>query len=295
MDGLLLLDKPAGPTSHDVVARLRAVTGERRIGHTGTLDPAATGLLPLVFGKATRLASLLSGGDKSYDALIRLGTTTDTDDAEGEPIGGGAGLPDDQDIDRAVSKFVGTFQQVPPRHSAKKIGGRKAYDLARRDVPVDLPPVDVTVRSLHRLPAERGVVHLQLTVSAGFYVRALARDLGQELGCGAHLESLRRTSVGRFHVGHAIPLAEAEREGPALERRLLAPAEAVAHLPAATLTDAGLRRAIHGNSLSPEHLSRQHEAGSTGGLPVALLGPDGSLVALAHSRGGFLHPAVVLS
>jgi tRNA pseudouridine55 synthase len=286
MDGLLLLDKPQGPTSHDIVARLRSVTRERRVGHTGTLDPAASGLLPLVFGKATRLASL----------VIRLGVTTDTDDVEGEVLASSEDLPADDAIDRALARFTGTFEQVPPRHSAKKIEGEKAYDLARRDVPVTLPPVEVTVRSMTRIPADPGTVRLQLTVSSGFYVRALARDLGRELGCGAHLESLRRTAVGRFTVENAVSMADAEREGPALERRLLAPADAVSHMPAVTLNEAGLRRAVHGNSLSPEHLSRHLAAGAvrTPALPVAVLAPDGSLVALAHSRGGVLHPAVVL-
>jgi tRNA pseudouridine55 synthase len=133
MDGILLIDKPAGPTSHDVVARLRRVTGERSIGHTGTLDPRATGLLPLVLGRATRLASLLTGADKTYEATIRLGVATDTDDADGAPFGEPQPVAaDDAAIDRALERFRGSFDQRPPSHSAKKVGGRKAYDLARR-------------------------------------------------------------------------------------------------------------------------------------------------------------------
>src|SRR5690349_16252946 len=146
MDGVLLIDKPSGPTSHDIVARLRRTSGERSIGHTGTLDPRATGLLALVFGRATRLASYFTARDKTYEAVIELGVSTDTDDADGRPVGPAASsLPDRAQIEAALETFRGTFDQLPPRHSAKKIGGEKAYDLARRDAPIDLKRVAVTV------------------------------------------------------------------------------------------------------------------------------------------------------
>src|ERR1700680_165043 len=149
MDGVLLIDKPSGPTSHDVVARLRRTTGERGIGHSGTLDPLATGVMALVLGRATRLAPFLSRGDKTYEATIRLGVATDTDDALGRPVGDATtSLPDDAALRSALDAFRGTFDQVPPSHSAKKVAGEKAYDLARRAQAVVLRPVPVTVRLL---------------------------------------------------------------------------------------------------------------------------------------------------
>lgn len=296
MDGVLLIDKPAGPTSHDVVLRLRRTSGERSIGHTGTLDPLATGLLPLVFGRATRLASLIGGADKTYDATIRLGVSTDTDDADGRALGAAAiDLPAEAAIDAALTHFTGTFEQVPPSHSAKRVDGHKAYDLARQSKPVDLKAVLVTVRALERRPSEHGLVRVRVTARSGFYVRALARDLGTRLGCGGHLQALRRVSSGAFDVADAVPLDEAERLGRALEARLLAPADALPDLPAVRLTEAGLKRALHGNPLGPEHLEGRWipPAGTTPG-PVRVLANDGRLVALAQSRGGALHPVVVL-
>jgi tRNA pseudouridine55 synthase len=297
MDGVLLIDKPSGPTSHDVVARLRAVTGERSIGHTGTLDPLATGLLPLVLGRATRLSAHLTGGDKTYAATLRLGFATDTDDALGQPQGPvTTSLPGDAAIDAALSRFTGTFAQIPPSHSAKKIAGRKAYDLARQDTPPVLEPVTVTVLRLENLGRDADRLHIAVTATAGFYVRALARDLGQALGCGAHLSALRRTHAGRFDVAEAIPLAEAERMGPTIADLVIPPAEALADLAGVTVTPLGLRRALHGNPLSPEHLAGRWvpPSGAAGGAPVRVLDEDGKLVALAYSRGGALHPAVVL-
>lgn len=295
MDGLLLIDKPAGPTSHDAVARLRRTSGERRIGHTGTLDPLASGLLVLICGRATRLAAFLHGADKTYDATIRLGVATDTDDAEGAPLGPeAAALPDDAAVDVALASFVGRFEQTPPQFSAKKIGGRKAYELAREDRPVTLAPVDVEVHALTRLGREGGLVRLRLTASSGFYVRALARDLGERLGCGGHLSALRRTRVGAFDIADAVALETAERLGRAIGERLIAPADALPDLPAVQLTSAGLTRAMHGNPLSPHHLAGNWVPPPGPAGPVRCLAEDGRLVALAHPRGGALHPAVVL-
>jgi tRNA pseudouridine55 synthase len=297
MDGVLLIDKPSGPTSHDVVARLRATSGERSIGHTGTLDPLATGLLPLVLGRATRLSRFLTGRDKTYEADIWLGVSTDTDDALGQPVGIPAGsLPDDSAIDRALEAFRGTFGQVPPDHSAKKIGGRKAYELARKDEAVPLKPVTVTVSGLE--PTGRGgnLIHVRLTATAGFYVRALARDLGRALGCGAHLAALRRTRIGAFAVERALPLAEAERLGGDIRTALMSPAEALADLPAVQPTEAGLTRARHGNSLGLEHLQGHWIPPQAGRdtQPIRILSAEGELIGVAHARGGLLHPAVVL-
>ena len=295
MDGVLLIDKPAGPTSHDVVQRIRRASGERSIGHTGTLDPRATGLLVLVVGRATRLASLLAGADKTYEAAIRLGQRTTTDDADGEPVGEPArALPGAAAVAAALETFRGDIDQVPPQHSAKKVGGRKAYDLARRDRPVDLKPAPVTVRELSLDGVEDGLVRIRVRASSGFYVRALARDVGAALGCGAHLETLRRTRSGTFDVADALPLEAAEAAGPALAGRLIPPADALPDLEAVTMTEAGLRRAVHGNPLAPEHLEGRWVPVASTGRPVRVLARDGQLVALAWSRGGALHPVVVL-
>ncbi|HUL75380.1 MAG TPA: tRNA pseudouridine(55) synthase TruB [Vicinamibacterales bacterium] len=296
MDGVLLIDKPSGPTSHDVVARLRRTSGEKSIGHTGTLDPRATGLLPLVLGRATRLASLLTGGDKVYEATLRLGVATDTDDADGRPLSEPVtALPTDDALKDALGGFVGTFDQTPPSHSAKKIGGRKAYELARREEPVELKPVTVTVRALECTGREGDLVHIRVRASSGFYVRALARDLGARLGCGAHLVGLRRTHSGSFDVTQALPLEDAERLGREVAAHVLAPADALPDLPTVRTTEAGLRRALHGNPLGPEHLESRWLPPATSALPVKVLASDdGRLVALARSRGGALHPVVVL-
>jgi tRNA pseudouridine55 synthase len=306
--GVLLIDKPAGPTSHDVVARLRRTSGERRIGHTGTLDPLATGLLPLVFGRATRLASALSGRDKTYEALIRLGVATDTDDAQGRPVGApSTSWPDDLEVDAALAALRGSHEQVPPQHSAKKVGGRKAYELARHDRAVELKPVPVTVHALERLAREApDLVSVRILVSAGFYVRALARDLGRALGCGAHLAALRRTSVGAFDVGSALSLEAAERLGREVESRVIPPADALPDLPSLRVSDPGLRRVVHGNPIGPEHvtgspalLEGPGDVAGAGQRPaeralIRLIGPDGRLLALAEARHGILHPVVVL-
>jgi tRNA pseudouridine55 synthase len=298
MIGVLLIDKPSGPTSHDVVARLRRTSGERAIGHAGTLDPRATGLLVLVLGGATRLAGFLTSSEKTYEAVIRLGVATDTDDADGQPLGAAAErLPDEAAVVTALDAFRGTFEQVPPAHSAKRVKGVKAYDLARRDRPVVLAPVTVSVRELQFTGLDGSRLEIRVAATAGFYVRALARDLGRRLGCGAHLESLRRTRSGSFSLADALPLGEAERLGPAVAERLIPPAEALPELSAVQVTAFGLERARHGNWLGPEHLAPGAAGlrlGAPGTARVRLLDAAGRLVALAEPRGGALHPIVVL-
>jgi tRNA pseudouridine55 synthase len=296
MTGVLLIDKPSGPTSHDVVARMRRALRERSVGHTGTLDPRATGLLPLVVGRATRIASLLAAGDKTYEADIRLGVATDTDDADGRPVGEpAASAPTDAEVDAALDRFRGAFDQTPPRHSAKKVAGRKAYEMARRDEPVVLAPVPVTVSALERLGRTGDRVRIRVTATSGFYVRALARDVGAALGCGAHLFALRRIRSGGFDVADALPLDLAERMGADAAGRLISPADALPHLTAVRMTSRGVTRALHGNAVGPDDLEGRWvpPVAATRG-PVRLLSTDGRLVALAHARGGALHPVVVL-
>jgi tRNA pseudouridine55 synthase len=303
VDGVLLIDKPTGPTSHDAVARIRRVLRQRSIGHTGTLDPLASGLLALVVGRATRLASVLAGSDKTYDATIRLGFATTTDDALGQPLPKRPGVEpqhpvsvSDEAVRRVLDGFRGTFNQTPPAHSAKKVGGVKAYDAARRDEPLVLAPVAVTVRTLDWTGRTEDILTLRVTATAGFYVRALARDIGATLGCGAHLTVLRRLRSGPFSVENALPLAEAERlDAAALGERLLPPSAALPQLRSVVLNDQGLLRVAHGNWVTPAHCQATQEMISAGEALVKLLAPEGGrLVALAKARSGALHPVVVL-
>lgn len=297
MTGVLLIDKPSGPTSHDVVARMRNTSRERSMGHTGTLDPRATGLLPLVCGKATRLAPYLAGSDKTYDATIQFGNETDSDDAAGAATTAqhhGPEIPRNQ-VEAALHAFRGTFDQIPPIVSAKRVDGQKSYDLARQNKAVELKPVSVTVRDLLLTRVEGDMAYVTVTATAGFYVRALARDLGRALGCGAHLAALRRTRSGSFDITQSVTLEEAERLGPAVQKYLINPADALAHFPAITVNDLGLKRVLHGNPLNPGHIAG-HFVPTTGtGEKVRILDESGALIALADSRGGALHPSVVIA
>lgn len=292
---MLLVDKPVGPTSHDVVARVRRTLGQQRIGHTGTLDPRASGLLVLVLGRATKLAAALTAGRKTYDATIRLGVRTTTDDSEGEPIG--PALPvraTGGEIEAALSRFRGTIAQVPPAHSAKKVGGERAYTLARRAAAVELRPVPVTIHALDLVERHGDDLHVRVTAGSGFYVRSLARDLGEALGCGGHLAALRRTASGPFAVADAIGLGEAERLGRELASRVIPPAAALPDLEAVSLTETGCRRARHGNAVGPEDIVGTGVAVGRAQALVRLLSPEGHLLALARPQGGALHPVTVL-
>jgi tRNA pseudouridine55 synthase len=209
VNGLFVLDKPTGMTSHDVVSRLRRITGEKSIGHLGTLDPMATGVLPLLVGRYTRLAQYFSSAEKSYTGTIRFGFATDTYDAEGEPIG-----PSTEPqlileaIRHAAQRFHGELQQMPPPFSAKKIAGTPAYKLARAGKPVELKPAAVVIDSFEITGLEGDQAAFAMKISAGGYVRSVAHELGQILGCGAHLSSLRRTRAGVFTLTEAHPLSE---------------------------------------------------------------------------------------
>ncbi|MFP5235972.1 MAG: tRNA pseudouridine(55) synthase TruB [Acidobacteriota bacterium] len=207
MNGLYVIDKPSGITSHDVVSRLRKITGEKSIGHLGTLDPMATGVLPLLLGKYTRLAQFFAAAEKAYTGTIRFGFATDTYDAEGEPTGPRAEpqLTLDQ-IRAAAARFKGELQQMPPAFSAKKIAGTPAYKLARAGKDVPLKPVSITVERFEITGFAGDEAAFAMQVSAGGYVRSVAHELGQALGCGAHLSSLRRTQAGAFTLADAHTL-----------------------------------------------------------------------------------------
>lgn len=215
VEGLLLLDKPAGVTSHDMVVAARRAYGERSIGHLGTLDPFATGLLVLLLGRATRLATFIDTEPKIYDATIRFGTETDTDDATGAVVRS-APPPDQQLVSDAIAALTGELLQVPPAYSAKSVDGVRAYDAARRGEPIELAPVSVTVQEWLIRERHREWISATITCGGGTYIRALARDLGRAAGSAAHLESLRRTRCGRFDVSDAASLEDLRDAPPAL-------------------------------------------------------------------------------
>jgi tRNA pseudouridine55 synthase len=294
MDGVLIIDKPAGPTSHDVVASVRRALKTARVGHTGTLDPLATGVLPIVVGRATRLASLLSSGEKEYVAGIRLGLATETyDSARGEPVPPPPAGITVRSIEEALNPFRGTFEQAPPPYSAKKVGGVRAYKLARRQEPVQPAPVSVTVYDLILNRYSDGLAVVRVRASAGFYVRSLAHDLGRALGCGGHLETLRRVRAGSFTEEASVPLSRIEQDGTDALRWLVPLEHLLPEIPAVVLSDRGLRRAVHGNDVSPEDASPP--VVSPGVVRCRLIDAAGHLIALAEPKaGGILHPVVVL-
>ena len=287
--GILLVDKPQGITSHDVVARVRRAAGTRKVGHAGTLDPMATGLLVVGLNSSTRLLTFLVGLDKGYQATIRLGVSTASDDADGEVTGvrSAAGV-DDAAIDRGVARLTGEIDQVPTAVSAIKVDGRRAYDLAREGVEVELASRRVTVSELTVTDRRRAdvdgvaVVDLDVRVacSSGTYVRALARDLGADLGVGGHLTALRRTRVGPFDVADASGLDDLDPAAVLLE-----PAEVAARLFATWQMDADQAVDLsHGKRVAT---GRDDDEG-----PVAALTPDGRLAGLVAVRGGAAKPIV---
>ncbi len=270
LHGLLIIDKPAGMTSHDVVAAVRKRLGTREVGHTGTLDPMATGVLPLVVGEGTKLTPFLAADDKEYEGELELGVQTDTLDAEGQVT---ARAPcehvTEPALREAFARLTGRIEQVPPMYSALKREGRRLHELARAGEKVDLAARPVRVDrfdlTVFAPPRARFVV----ACSKGTYVRALVRDAGAALGCGAMLTALRRTRAGRFTLGDAAAL-EQVRPG----TRLIPLAEAIAHLPAITLTEPQLVDVSHGRPL--------HIPAPAG--PVRLLTPEGDLAAVAETR-----------
>ena len=307
-DGVLVIDKPAGLTSHDVVARVRRALGTRRVGHLGTLDPMATGVLPLVVGKATRLASLLSPARKTYDGSIRLGVVTDTYDMTGTVTGdrrdemaAGALPPPSADaVARAAEEFTGTFPQRPPPYSAKRIKGVRAYRLARRNQPVAPDPVEVTVHALDVLEVTPTHVRCRVVCDSGFYMRALAHDLGAALGCGGCLETLRRERNGAFDLTDAIPLDQLERPDAAGPGRLIPIGDLLPEAPRLTVTPHGAARVRHGNDLTAADIVSSDRAWTDTPLPegqalARLYDGDGRLLAIARSDAArVLHPAIVV-
>lgn len=299
IDGVLVIDKNEGPTSHDVVAVARRALGVPRIGHTGTLDPMATGVLPLVIGRATRVAQYLTATNKTYEATIRFGITTDTYDRFGAITASSDRRPTRSNVEEALSGFRGRFSQTPPAFSAKSIDGTRAYDRARKHgaAAVQPRPVEVLVLRLELQSFDGDTARLSMETGAGFYVRSLAHDLGSALGTGAVLDALRRTRSGDFSVERAIrydELVGTPRE--LLLSRLLPFDQLLSDRPAVVLDTDGVSRVRHGLDVGPfgGADAPQDNLVERGGF-VRLLDADGHLVALAKPAGarGFLHASVV--
>jgi len=302
MDGLIIVDKPAGPTSHDIVQRIRRLLGLRRVGHGGTLDPGATGVLLVMLGQGTRFFPFLSGHDKSYEGTFRLGHSTDTYDSSGRRTSPeSADIPAPETIARAMKAMEGEFLQTPPPYSAKKVGGTPGYKLARADRTFALEPVRVRVRTFEATAFRPPLVDFRAACSTGTYVRSLAHDLGQALGCGAHLDALRRTSVGPFRIEKAVTLARLEEAagGGGLSSMVLPLAELLPDVPAAVVRPEAVPRVHHGAPLGPGHLA-EGPGGAATPRPEAgvlrLLDGDGRLLGLARTAPdeGRLRPFLVI-
>ena len=279
-DALLLVDKPAGITSHDVVALARRALGTRKIGHGGTLDPFATGLLLIMVGRGTRLLQFVPAEPKVYDATIRFGTETDTDDRTGIATRVGP-PPDPASVHAAITALTGDLLQLPPAYSAKHVAGERAYALARRGERPQLAAAKVRVDAWERVTIEADLLRARISCGTGTYIRSLARDLGRALGSAAHLEALRRVRVGRFAVEDANSLDDLRGGAPAYQGLL----EALGGMPRDILDSDGVRRVQHGRAV-PSVVA---------GHRAALIDDHGTLVAVATRRGDCWHPDVVLS
>jgi tRNA pseudouridine55 synthase len=285
-DGLLLVDKPSGPTSHDIVARVRRLCGTRRVGHAGTLDPLASGLLPIVLGRATRLVRFLPHSPKLYTGALRLGFSSTTDDVTGEltPLCDGP-WPDPRTVQAEATSFLGQGLQIPPTVSARKIGGERMYRLARRGIDVSPAPAPVEISRFDVTPTSEADRYAFVTeVSRGTYVRALLRDLGARLGCGAVLAELRRERIGPLELEHAVSLPDPPSD--ALTDHIL-PLEAMPlEPPIVELADAAeVRRFCSGQLCRVE--------GTSDG-PATVKSPEGRLLGIGETDGETLRPRVVV-
>ena len=300
MNGALVIDKPAGMTSHDVVNRVRRLTGERSVGHLGTLDPMATGVLPLLLGSMTRLAQFYTGAEKAYEGEIEFGVATDTYDADGDPVGERQhALVDLDELRRVAKDFVGIIEQMPPPFSAKKVKGVPAYKLARKKQPVELKPASVEVREFEIVDVIGDRARFRARVASGTYLRSLAHDLGQRMGSGAHLASLRRTAVAEFDIEAARSLGELEQafdECPITDIMstteagscLLHPRALLPQFPAVTAPVETLPRLLRGNAVNLPEFSKSQL--------VKVFRDQDELVAIARRVAGTLfHPQVVLA
>jgi tRNA pseudouridine55 synthase len=298
--GVLIIDKPSGMTSHDVVARVRRLLGIRQIGHFGTLDPFATGVLPLSVGKATRFAQFYLKSRKAYEGTMRLGVSTDTYDGTGTPTSEEVTISVEAEaIEKLFREFTGRLMQTPPPYSAKRVGGTRAYELARQNKPVQLEPVEVEIYALELLSFDGIRAHMAVECSGGTYVRSLAHDIGQRLGCGAHLEGLRRTAVAEFTLGQSVTLEALESA--AGEQRVescLVPLEALLpDCPELIVRGREEKSVRHGHKFELAQTERfGRGTGRVQEVPLLkILNPDHRLVAVArHVSGSIYHPDLVL-
>jgi len=296
MDGILIIDKPAGPTSHDVVNRVRRILQTRKVGHTGTLDPFATGVLVLVIGKATRLAQFLDKDEKEYEAMIRFGFETDTGDPTGSRISERE-LKSDEIVTKlsevnwevTLSGFRGEIEQLPPMYSAKKIEGKKLYESARKGIELDRKPVKITIYKLNLVGSGETSATIRVACSSGTYIRTLAEDIGRSVGIGAHLVELRRTRAGRFSLNESLTMEELENTVD--PSKCLRPiSEAVAHLPAFTLPTERIEKTLNGLA------TRIETDDFKSGDAVRMLDGEGGIVAIGtyQSRESNIKPKIVL-
>ena len=296
MNGVLIIDKPSGFTSHDVVARVRRILHQRAVGHLGTLDPSATGVLPLVLGNMTRLAQFYLASEKNYEGVIRFGFSTDTYDAEGEPTS--ESLNPSLTLEKVrefATKFTGIIEQIPPPYSAKKIAGVPAYKLARKKKDVTLKPINVEIKQFEIVAVEQAgtCARFRAHVASGTYMRSVAQEMGQLAGCGAHLQSLRRTAVAEFHIEDAHTLEQLEQAARSQDGNnavadfLVHPRKLLPAIPAVTATDEMVSRIRHGRPVNLPELSRARE--------VKVFSGQRDLIAISTRVAGTLfHPKIVL-
>jgi tRNA pseudouridine55 synthase len=293
MNAVLIIDKPAGLTSHDVVNRARRILRERSIGHLGTLDPMATGVLPLVTGNLTRLAQFYTASEKTYEGTIRFGFATDTYDAEGDPTTQPQSVTlIATELESLAARFRGVITQIPPPFSAKKIKGIPAYKLARQQKPVALQPVQVEIKEFEIFSIDADRAHFRARVASGTYMRSVAHDMGRELACGAHLESLRRTSVAEFTLADSCTLEQltdilSKEPSESLDNFSVHPRKLLPSFPCVTADEAALARIRSGRTVNLPELSRARQ--------VKVFSGQRDLIAIATRVAGTLfHPKLVL-
>jgi tRNA pseudouridine55 synthase len=293
VDGVIIVDKPRGWTSHDVVNKMRRFAGTRKVGHLGTLDPSATGVLPLVIGRATRLAQFYTRNDKIYEGVIHFGHSTDSYDADGEPTSPEVAVTLDRAaVEAALDRSRGEFEQMPPPVSAKKIGGKPAYELARKHLPVDLKAVPVNISELRILRMEGCEVAIRVHCSAGTYLRSIAHDAGQALGCGAYLKDLRRLRSGDFGIESARTLEQlaALSEEGRLAEALVPASELLPEFPGEMVDAITVGQIRNGRDFRVSPFRPQ-----TGSRFVKALNAEGDLIAIGEARLPHLyHPVLVL-
>jgi tRNA pseudouridine55 synthase len=303
MNGVLIIDKPEDWTSHDVIARCRRILKTKRIGHTGTLDPFATGVLVVLVGKATRLARFLDKDEKEYEAVVQLGFETETGDRTGRLKDEGgrrktevSKVLENVDWEEVLSEFRGEIEQMPPMYSAKKIKGKKLYELAREGVEIKREPVKIKIHDLEIIKDQRSKIKdqrsIRVSCSAGTYIRTLAEDIGKKIGVGAHLAELRRIRAGKFSIENAVTLEELAEmaENEEVENILVSPGESVSHLPEVILNDEEVKKTVNGMKLFCEKFT------ALDGQAVRMADKEKNLVAVGFYsvKDGFIQPRVVV-